>query len=305
MIPEPVRELALTLSSFPAYVYDLGGLSAHVAAIRAALPRPVELYYAVKANPDARVLRTVAAHVDGLEVSSGGERAHACSFGKIAFGGPGKTFADLVSAVRAGTYRFHVESPHEFSSLASAAASAGRVVDVLLRVNLACDVDAALVMGGRPSPFGMDAALLDECEGSEWVRVRGLHAHVASGLDVPGLLASARELLSFGRPWCHSRGVREPEFNLGGGMAVDYGLGSVFDWARAGRPGVAGRDVADRAGARGHRVLRLVPDPRARCETEPRRGFRGHRGRDPSPADAGRQGARPAVDGQSGFFVAV
>jgi diaminopimelate decarboxylase len=236
MLPDPVRDIALTLPSLPAYVYDLGGLSAHVAAIRAALPRSVELYYAVKANPDVRVLRTVAGYVDGFEVSSGGERAHAASLGKTAFGGPGKTFADLVSAVQAGTHRFHVESPHEFSSLASAAASAGRVVDVLLRVNLDGDVDAALVMGGRPSAFGMDAALLDECAESEWVRVRGLHAHVASGLDVPGLLVVAREMLSFGRQWCLSRGILEPEFNLGGGMAVDYRRpDSVFDWALYGR----------------------------------------------------------------------
>jgi diaminopimelate decarboxylase len=248
MISDALRDLALRLDrddALPAYVYDLGALGSHAAAIRAAVPRPVEFYYAVKANPDARVLRTVAGHADGLEVSSGGEREHAVMAVpgmKVAFGGPGKTPAEIAAAVRAGTHRFHVESPHELRVLASAATAAGRVVDVLFRVNPAGSGSsaAALVMGGRPSPFGMDAELLNACAaelaGSGRVRLRGLHAHVASGLDAAGLLASARGLLDFGRGWCAQRGVPEPEFNLGGGMAVDYRRpGSVFDWAGYGR----------------------------------------------------------------------
>ncbi|HEY1624283.1 MAG TPA: alanine racemase [Streptosporangiaceae bacterium] len=247
LVPDRVRDLAVELDAsdgLPAYAYDLGALAAHAAAIRDALPRAVEFYYAVKANPDARVLRTVAGHADGLEVSSGGELTHTVASvpaGKIAFGGPGKTFAELASGVQAGIHRFHVESPHELRMLAEAAGAAGRTARVLLRVNPAGSAEgAALVMGGKPSPFGMDAALLDACAdvlssyGS--VRLRGLHAHVASGLDADDLLASAGRLLAFGRDWCSARGVRDPEFNLGGGMAVDYRRpDSVFDWAGYGR----------------------------------------------------------------------
>ena len=238
-----LRELALRLDSLPAYVYDLGALDAHTAAIRAALPAPVELYYAVKANPDRSVLRTVARHADGLEVSSGGELAHAAAAvpgAALAFGGPGKTAPELAAAVRAGVRRVHVESPHELRLLAGL----GRPVDVLLRVNPPGTpgvADAQLVMGGTPSPFGMDDAALAECgemlaEAASLVRVRGLHAHLASGLDAAALVASARRLLAAGRDWCARLGVTRPEFNLGGGMAVDYGRPSeVFDWAAYGR----------------------------------------------------------------------
>jgi diaminopimelate decarboxylase len=57
-LPEEIHELALRLDasdSLPSYVYDLGALDAHTAAIRAALPRSAEFYYAVKANPDAAI----------------------------------------------------------------------------------------------------------------------------------------------------------------------------------------------------------------------------------------------------------
>jgi diaminopimelate decarboxylase len=272
-MPGRVRELAERLgrddAALPAYLYDLDGLAGHVASIRAAIPREVEILYAVKANPDPSVLRVVARLADGLEVSSAGELRHAAAAVpgcRLAFGGPGKTSAELAAAVYAGTSRFHVESLHELRLLASAALAAARPVDVLLRVNLPA-TDAAepetgtgLIMGRRPTPFGMDLVLLDRC--MEWLsasghasgqlRLRGLHAHLASGLEAPALLDSASSVLDFARQWCARHGVVNPEINLGGGMAVDYRRpGSVFDWASYGR----GLAEAARAGE----TLRIEP----------------------------------------------
>lgn len=100
---------------------------------------------------------------------------------------------------------------------------------------------AELVMGGRASPFGMDPGLLEECGAvlgslGAQVRVRGLHAHTASGLGADALVAGAARVLGFGRDWCARHGVTAPEFNLGGGMAVDYRQpDSRFDWDRYGQ----------------------------------------------------------------------
>jgi len=195
------------------------------------------------------VLRTLARHADGFEVSSGGELAHtaAAAPGRpLAFGGPGKTPAEMAAALElaspaAGTSRFHVESAHELALLDEAARAAGRRADVLLRVNLPGPFDqeeqAALVMGGKPSPFGMDSSQLRRCTPPPTsVRLRGLHAHLASGVGADGLLAAAGRLVSFGRQWCAEHGVTDPEFNLGGGMAVDYTRPDAgFDWAGYGR----------------------------------------------------------------------
>jgi diaminopimelate decarboxylase len=287
-MPDAVRELAQRLGrdddALPAYVYDLDGLAAHTAGIRAALPDRVELCYAVKANPDPAVLRAVTRHADGLEISSAGELRHARAAVpgvRLSFGGPGKTAAEIAAAIGAGTFRFHVESLHELRLLGSAALAAGRQAEILLRVNLpapdaalalavtggtgladalpdagsvpgsgtdavdvAPDGGGGLVMGGQPTPFGMDPDVLDRC--GEWLsagsiearqlRLRGIHAHLASGLAAPALLGSALRVLEFARGWCAARGVRNPEFNLGGGMAVDYRRPEArFDWASFGR----------------------------------------------------------------------
>nr|WP_221475798.1 type III PLP-dependent enzyme [Sphaerisporangium rubeum] len=229
-MPERVRERARELAGdLPAYVYDLAGLDAHAAAVRPALA-DVEVYYAVKANPDAALLRTLAPHVDGFEVSSGGEAAHVRAVlpgARLAFGGPGKTDAELAVPV----HRVHVESPGELRRLLAT----GRPADVLLRVNLDVSVDgASLAMGGGATPFGMDPGGVAEClellRRQKQVRWHGFHAHLASGLDAPELLRLAGAVLDFAR----GHGARE--VNVGGGMAVPYRRPDErFDWDAYGK----------------------------------------------------------------------
>ncbi|MEZ0076727.1 type III PLP-dependent enzyme [Planotetraspora sp. GP83] len=225
-------------AGLPAYVYDLVGLDAHAAAVREALG-DVELYYAVKANPDPELLRALAPHVDGFEVSSGGELAHVRGLFPgvaVALGGPGKTDGELFADVT----RLHIESPTELRRLLAP----GRPADVLLRVNLDVPIDgASLAMGGGATPFGMDPQGIAECvrllEKQDVVRLRGVHAHLASGLDAPRLLELAAVVLDY------ARGLGATEINLGGGMAVSYAdPEALFDWrsygeglARLRRPG--------------------------------------------------------------------
>ncbi|NUR92084.1 MAG: type III PLP-dependent enzyme, partial [Nonomuraea sp.] len=191
------------------------GLDRHVRAVRSALDG-VELYYAVKANPDAELLRVLEPHVDGFEVSSAGEHAHVGALfpGKpLALGGPGKTDAELAL----DAHRIHVESPNELRRLLAT----GREADVLLRLNPDLPVSgAALTMSG---PFGMDEDDLRACLPlfGDRVRLRGLHTHLASGLDAAELLRLADVLLD----------NDYDEVNLGGGMAVSYTEPeSRFDW---------------------------------------------------------------------------
>ncbi|MEV5747429.1 type III PLP-dependent enzyme [Actinoallomurus sp. NPDC052308] len=230
-LPETVRERALS-TRLPAYVYDLNGLRAHAATVRAVTP--VEVFYAAKANPDPHLLAALGPYVDGVEVSSGGELAHvrtALPGARLAFGGPGKTDEELASATggRPPVDRLHVESPHELRRLAALR----RETDVLLRVNLPVSISgAALRMSG---PFGMDPEALGVCldllERTPWLRLRGLHAHLASGLAAEPLLQVAAQVLGWARTWMDG----PKEINLGGGMAVDYrDPGARFDWAAYG-----------------------------------------------------------------------
>ncbi|WP_380281136.1 type III PLP-dependent enzyme [Kitasatospora purpeofusca] len=245
----------LTPEQLPAYVYDLPALRAHAAAVRAALPERVELYYAAKANPETPLLTALRDAVDGYEVSSGGELAHvraAVPDAPLAFGGPGKTPAEIAAAVDAGVHRWHVESEQELHRLAAVLADRPEaVVDVLLRVNLpvrAGTLDSvALAMGGRPTPFGLDpdraeaaARLLTEPVGPlravrGRLRLRGVHAHLASGLAAAEQLALAGQIVGWSVRLAERHAFALDEVNVGGGMAVDYADPAArFDWTAFG-----------------------------------------------------------------------
>ena len=224
--------------SLPAYITDHAALAKHVAAIRDALPPEVELLYAAKANPDLAVLATLQPHIDGVEVASGGELRHvaaAIPSMPLSFGGPGKTDAELALAVESGVHRLHVESERELHVLARLAPE-GRPVDVLLRVNAPLQVPGApLTMGGGPSPFGLDPSRLDAAADivarSPGLRLRGLHVHLASGLDATACGDLATQVVRWVLKWSVRTGHRVEELDLGGGMAVDYtDPEALFDW---------------------------------------------------------------------------
>ncbi|RJQ78378.1 type III PLP-dependent enzyme [Amycolatopsis panacis] len=243
----PVTDAVLAAAAdrtLPAYLYDLRHLADHLARIRAAfdgVDAQIELLHAVKANPDPALLTVIAEHVHGLEVASGGELAHVRAHlpgVPLAFGGPGKTDAELTAALAAGVDRYHVESRHELRRLDALARAAGQRVQVLLRVNLPTGFGggAALTMGGMPSPFGMDpaeaaaaAADLAELPG---IQVVGVHAHLASGLAPADCAALAEVVLSWAAQFGRRHHLALREVNVGGGMAVDYRRpDQIFDWA--------------------------------------------------------------------------
>ncbi|MEV4611124.1 alanine racemase [Kitasatospora sp. NPDC049258] len=249
---EAVLRLADSLDAeqLPAYLYDLPALRAHAAAIRAALPAGVELYYAAKANPAPELLRALHDLVDGYEVSSGGELAHvraAAPGAALAFGGPGRTPDEIARGLALGVHRWHVESERDLHLLAAAATGP---VDLLLRVNLpvpAGTLDSvALAMGGRPTPFGLDPGRVEAClrllARPEYarLRLRGVHAHLASGLAAPEQLAVATRVVEWSTALAARHGLRLEEVNVGGGMAVDYADPAArFDWKAFGA-GLAG-----------------------------------------------------------------
>ncbi|KOU75906.1 diaminopimelate decarboxylase [Streptomyces sp. MMG1533] len=240
------RILALPSTELPAYVYDLAALRTHATAVRDALPERVELYYAAKANPEPEILAALGPYVDGYEVSSGGELAHvakAVPGRPLAFGGPGKTPDEVTAALEHGVERFHVESEYELRMLAELARRIAprRRVAVLPRVNLPVTdgslAGSALAMGGRPTPFGMDPVRAEAvvhalADGTyPHLELRGIHAHLASGLQAAEQLSVAETVVS----WVTALGVPPAEVNVGGGMTVDYTHPERrFDWAAYG-----------------------------------------------------------------------
>lgn len=223
-----------------AYVYDLAGLRAHGTAAVDALPAGCELFYALKANSERRILEALAGVVAGFEVGSAGEidlvRAVAPE-ARIIFGGPGKTDAALAVAARSGVVAVHVESLHELRRAEYVAAGLDVTLPVALRVNLAGPLPVAtLAMAGRPTQFGIDEvevpAALAELRRCRHLEFAGFHFHcISNHHDAPAHAALVAGYLARAGGWADDAGIELRVVNAGGGIGVDYAaLDRPFDW---------------------------------------------------------------------------
>jgi diaminopimelate decarboxylase len=259
--PEPVVA-AVRRAARPvcAYVYHRAALREAAARLRAALPPGTTLLYAMKANSDPAVVRTLAGCTDGLEVASGGElslavpalsAARRARPGRIVFGGPAKTDAELAAALAAGAL-VNAESAHELRRLALLAPGTGAPVPVALRVNRAATGPAGTHrMAGQPTPFGIEesrlgeaVALADELPGIRPVGF-GLHA-VSNNLDAAGHADFVVAAVRWARAAAARHGVALEYVNAGGGLGVDYLGRASFDLGAL-RAGLSRLSAADAA----------------------------------------------------------
>src|ERR1700753_3421439 len=129
----------------PFYCYSTATLERHYRVFAEAFAGDDALVcFAMKANSNQAVLRTLAAQGAGMDIVSGGELHRALAAGvdpgKIVFSGVGKTRAEMEAALKAGIYCFNVESEPELAALSAAAVGLGVTAPVSIRVNP--DVDA-------------------------------------------------------------------------------------------------------------------------------------------------------------------
>ena len=169
----------------PFYVYSTATLTRHYRLFDEALDGLDHLVcYAMKANSNQAVLKTMAGLGAGVDVVSGGEymRAKAAGFPgeRIVFSGVGKTREEMRLALEGGIRQFNIESEPEMLVLSSVAVALGLTAPITVRVNP--DVDAKthekIATGKSENKFGIPIA-----------RAREVYALAASlpGLDVIGI----------------------------------------------------------------------------------------------------------------------
>jgi diaminopimelate decarboxylase len=229
----PLAEIAAEVGT-PVYVYSTATMCRQVQALRSALePLPGPLIcYAVKANPNAAVVATLAKAGLGADVVSGGEyrRAVAAGIGPdtIVFSGVGKTEAEMRLALEGGLFQFNLESVAEAEMLSAVATEMGRIAAVGFRVNpdVAAGSHAKITTGAAENKFGIaiGEALEAYAMAAELPRlvVQGVAVHIGSQLTSLDPLERAftriGELIAELRAAGHAIQVAD----LGGGLGVPY-----------------------------------------------------------------------------------
>jgi diaminopimelate decarboxylase len=217
----------------PFYCYSTATLERHYRVFADAFAgEKVLVCYAMKANSNQSVLRTLARLGAGADVVSGGELKRALAAGipadKILFSGVGKTAAELREAVEQDILCINVESETELERLSAIAAGMGRVARISVRVNP--DVDAGthakISTGKSENKFGIPLARAREVYARAaklpGIRITGVDVHIGSQITDLGPLEEAFNLLVEFVRTLRSDGHRISHVDFGGGLGIPY-----------------------------------------------------------------------------------
>jgi diaminopimelate decarboxylase len=216
----------------PVFIYDRHILDRKWTQLRCALPSEFAVCYSVKANPNRAFLQYFLAKGCGLEIASGGEFHQAlkagCSPGQMVFAGPGKTEAELESALSQGIGELHVESMVEIERVSAISRRSSLRGRVSLRINPGGDAQGgAMHMGGKPAPFGIDEALLnialDRLLQDPFIEFRGIHLFVGTQiLDYTVLLDQYRQGVRIAKGIAARLQRPLATLDFGGGLGIPY-----------------------------------------------------------------------------------
>jgi diaminopimelate decarboxylase len=188
--------------------------------------------YAMKANSNQAVLKTLARLGSGVDVVSEGELRRALAAGipasRIMFSGVGKTAREMDAALAANIYCFNIESEPELEVLNARALAMGKVAPISFRINP--DVDAKthakISTGKKEDKFGIS-----------WQRARDVYRHAAGlpGVEVTGIDMHIGSQITELQPFddalklmieligiLRADGHTIDHFDIGGGLGVPY-----------------------------------------------------------------------------------
>jgi diaminopimelate decarboxylase len=217
----------------PFYCYSTATLTRHYKVFAGAFADVDALVcYAMKANSNQAVIRTLAKLGAGADVVSGGELKRARAAGvpadKIMFSGIGKTAAELALAIDEGILCVNVESEPELELLSSIAEAKGRTAHISVRVNP--DVDAKthhkIATGKSENKFGIPISRARDVYAHaarlKGVKVAGVDMHIGSQITDLDPFGNAFALLADFVRQLRADGHTISHVDLGGGLGIPY-----------------------------------------------------------------------------------
>ncbi len=231
----PLAKIATEIGT-PVYVYSSATLERHFTVLRdaltgAGLVDPL-IAYAVKANSNVAVLRTLANLGAGADVVSEGEIRRALAAGvppeRIVFSGVGKTEGEIAFALSTGVNEINVESEPELHLINQVAQQMGTRATVAIRVNP--DVEAGghakISTGKAENKFGVSLSeaerLYANAANMSGVRPVGVTCHIGSQItDLAPLEAAFRKMRKLVER-LRGEGHQIERLDLGGGLGVPY-----------------------------------------------------------------------------------
>ncbi len=217
----------------PFYCYSSATIERHYRVFREAFAGQSALVaYAMKANSNQAVIKTLAALGAGMDVVSEGELRRARAAGvpgdRIIFSGVGKTKAEMTLGLEEDILCFNVESEPELEALSAVASARGAIAPIAIRVNP--DVDARthakISTGKSENKFGVPISRAREvfarARALPGLAVRGVDMHIGSQIADLEPFDNAFALLADFVQVLRADGHAIDHVDVGGGLGIPY-----------------------------------------------------------------------------------
>jgi len=217
----------------PFYCYSTATLERHFKVFSGAFDGVQSLVcYAVKANSNLAVIKTLAKLGAGADVVSEGELRRALEAGipaeKIVFSGVGKQLHEMAYALEAGIHQFNVESEPEVKVLSEVATRLGKTAQIAFRVNP--DVDAKthakISTGKAENKFGVPwqdvSRIYGDAAKLPGIEIKAVDVHIGSQLTDLEPFGNAFERVRELVMKLRAEGHDITRVDLGGGLGIPY-----------------------------------------------------------------------------------
>ncbi len=217
----------------PFYLYSYNTIADHFTKIQKAFaPLNPIICYAMKANGNLAIIKSLVDLGAGIDIVSGGELKKAliakADPKKIVFASVGKTEEEITLAIKAGILFFNVESQPELEEINRVAKKIGKKTQVALRINP--DVPAPtheyITTGSLKKKFGIDLRTTKEIFKSQkkysHVAINGIHIHIGSQITSGDPFVGAIKKVVKFIDELRGEGINIEYLDIGGGLGIIY-----------------------------------------------------------------------------------
>jgi len=217
----------------PFYYYDLNVLRTTLDEIKSQIVSSnFHVHYAMKANVNPLILKTINEAGLGADCVSGGEVQAALDAGipasKVVFAGVGKADWEINLGLENDIFCFNAESVPELEVINELAAAKGKTANVALRINPNVDAHTHhyITTGTNENKFGINMEdidnVVDLIKMLPHVNLIGIHFHIGSQITdltaFHNLCVRVNEL----QEQFIAKGITLKHINVGGGLGINY-----------------------------------------------------------------------------------
>jgi len=217
----------------PFYCYSTATLERHYKVYASAFDGlDATVCYALKANSNQAVIRTLAKLGAGADVVSVGEMRRALRAGvapsKVIFSGVGKADAEMREALDADIAQINVESIPELVELNRVALDMGKKARIALRINPHVDAKTheKIATGKAENKFGIDwtraIEVYRDAAKMDGIEITGIAMHIGSQLTDLTPFREAFTRLAGMVEELRTYGIDIKNLDLGGGLGIAY-----------------------------------------------------------------------------------